>query len=74
MEIKPALGSIRLAKEIGVLKTLQKVTSKLDLADVILVLGSAAVFYGVYYFDSRVAWILLGAGLIYLSIRMERGK
>lgn len=58
----------------GLKKILRRVILPLDLADIILLVGSGSVFYGAFLIYQPVAYVLLGVGLIYLAIRMERGK
>ncbi len=60
----------------GLKKTIGQVISKLKLAltDILLLLGAGLVFYGVYRIYEPAAFILIGTGLIYWAIQLERGK
>jgi hypothetical protein len=42
--------------------------------DILLLLGTASVFYGTYLIYKPASFILLGAGLIYWAITMERNN
>ncbi len=45
-----------------------------DFTDCIFLIGVSLAFYGIYGFDSRIAYIVLGSGLIYWAIQIERGR
>ena len=42
--------------------------------DYLFVIGAASAFYGVFCIYKPAAFILLGAGLIYMAVRLEGQK
>ncbi len=47
---------------------------KLDFSDCMILMGGGLVFYGVYQVYQPASFIILGAGLIYWAIQIERGR
>jgi small-conductance mechanosensitive channel len=60
--------------KVGLKKITQWATKNIDFTDILLIIGAAAIFYGAYLIYKPVAFLLLGAGLIYLAIRFEGQK
>ena len=58
------------------IKTIGKAIKKLKSAgnDVLMLAGVGLVFYGVFLIYQPAAFIVLGAGLVYWAIQLERGK
>ncbi len=57
-----------------VIKKMTQAISHIDLADLFMVLGAGLAFYGVFLIYRPASFLLLGAGLIYTSIKLERDK
>lgn len=60
--------------KIGLKGILQKATKNIGFTDILLVIGAALIFYGAYLIYKPVAFVLLGAGLIYTAIILERNN
>lgn len=56
----------------GLKKIVRRVIPPFNFADIILLIGTGSVFYGAFLIYQPAAYLLLGAGLIYMAIRMER--
>ena len=56
------------------LKSGLKVLKQFSFTDYLFVIGAASAFYGVFCIYKPAAFILLGAGLIYMAIRLEKEK
>ena len=61
-------------KEGKLKKLLKSGLAKVDVSDVLLLLGAGSGFYGLFCIYKPVAFIALGVGLIYWAIQLERGK
>ncbi len=47
---------------------------KLDLADLMMLLGIGLVVYGIYRINLTASILVAGIGLIFWAIQIERGK
>ena len=56
------------------LKSGLKVLKQFSFTDYLFVIGAASAFYGVFCIYKPASFILLGAGLIYMAIRLEKEK
>jgi hypothetical protein len=46
----------------------------IDITDGMILAGSGLLFYGIYQIFPPAAYIILGIGLIFWAIQIERGK
>ena len=56
------------------LKSGLKVLKQFSFTDYLFVIGAASAFYGVFCIYKPASFILLGAGLIYMAVRLEKEK
>ena len=56
------------------LKSGLKVLKQFSFTDYLFVIGAASAFYGVFCIYKPASFILLGAGLIYMAVRLEGSK
>ena len=60
--------------KIGLKGILQKATRNISFTDILLFIGAGLAFYGIYLIYKPAAFIILGAGVIYLAIMREGEK